>query len=79
MANMRRIFTDSLSVPKIIGIGPMKTIPPPFAFPFVLVEEKARRKIIKKTIIKPIMINVKPKKPTDVQSNNLFTKINTKK
>jgi hypothetical protein len=57
----------------------MKTIPPPFVFPFVLVEEKARRKITKKTIIKPIMINAKPKKPIDVQSNNLFTKINTKK
>ena len=79
MASMRRIFTDFLSVPKIIGIGPMKTIPPPFAFPFALVGENARRKVARKTIINPIMTNAKPKKPTDVQSTNLFTKINTKK
>ena len=79
MASMRRIFIDSLSVPTVIGIGPIKTTPPPFAFPFVLVEENAGRKVARRTIMNPMMTNVKPTMLTDVQSTNLFAKINTKK
>lgn len=36
MERIKRIFTDSLSVPKTIGNGPMIIAPPPFTLPFIL-------------------------------------------
>jgi len=73
IASIIRSFTDSLSVPKIIGNGPTKTMPPPFTFSFVFVEEKMSRKAARKTIMIPMISSRKPTTPSDVKSGNLFS------
>jgi hypothetical protein len=57
----RIIFTDSLSVPKIIGMGPMMMAPPPLTFPPLLLKplRKSRAKAIN-AIAKPTKTRVKP-------------------
>jgi len=57
----RIIFTDSLSVPKIIGIGPMMMAPPPRVFPSLLFKplRKSRTTAIK-AIAKPAKTKVRP-------------------
>jgi len=43
MDSITRIFTDSRSVPKIIGMGPISRMPPPRAFVPALADLVARR------------------------------------
>lgn len=55
-----KVFTVFLSVPKIIGIGPIMINPPPLVFPR---KRKPAKKIIiadMKVSMKPKMINAKP-------------------
>ncbi len=40
-ANITMFFTEFLSVPKIMGIGPIIITPAPFTFPFVELPEDA--------------------------------------
>jgi len=61
MDKTRIIFTDSLSVPKIIGMGPMMTAPPPRTFPPLLFKPlRKRRTTAIKAIAKPTKTRVKP-------------------
>ena len=59
--NRRSILTDSLSVPKTIGKGPMITAPPPLIFPFPLVVVKKRSMTAKKAMINPAKTKITPK------------------
>ena len=58
--NRRSILTDSLSVPKTIGKGPMITAPPPLIFSFPLVAVKNRRMTATKAIINPAKTKITP-------------------
>ena len=78
MESIRRTFTDSFSVQKIIGTGPMTTTPPPFASAFVFVERKANKIAAMKVIANPMMMSTNPNVLIEVQSNNLLLEINTK-
>jgi len=54
-------FTDSLSVPKIIGMGPMMTTPPPRTFPpLPLKPLRKSRTTATKAIARPTKTRVKP-------------------
>ena len=74
MASISMIFTDCLSVPKIIGNGPMRITPPPFIFPLFLLAERASRKVVTMMIMSPMTINKKPINPKASQSDNSFAK-----
>jgi hypothetical protein len=61
MDKTKIIFTDSLSVPKIIGIGPIMTTPPPLTLPFSLLAFFKKSRIIAIiTIAKPTKTKVEP-------------------
>jgi hypothetical protein len=61
IANNKIIFKDSLSVPNIIGIGPIIRMPPPLVFPFALFAlEKMSRITAKKATAKPTRIKANP-------------------
>ena len=72
----RRIFTDSLSVPMIMGNGPINMIPAPFVLGFVLATEMT---IDKKMSTNPIMINTKPTKAREAQSDICARQVKHKK
>ena len=59
--NRRSILTDSLSVPKTMGKGPMITAPPPLTFPFPLVVVKNRRMTATKAMVNPAKTRIAPK------------------
>jgi len=65
IVRVRRIFTDCLSVPMIMGIGPISIMPAPFVLAFVFVAEMA---IDRKMIMNPRMMNAKPITVRKVQS-----------
>ena len=75
-ARIRRILTDSLSVPKIIGIGPMSIIPALFVFRGDLATDIA---IDRKTIATPIMTIIAPARLSEDQSSNAFACLGTEK
>ncbi len=56
----RRIFTDSLSVPKIIGNGPIIRAPPPLTLLSFLKDFKNSMRVAMNVRKKPIRINVTP-------------------
>ena len=59
--NTRMILTDSLSVPKIMGIGPMMTAPPPLTLllpPFA--PDRTIRIIAMNATAKPMRISTMP-------------------
>jgi len=58
MDNRRRTLTNSLSVPKIMGKGPMITAPPPLNFPFMAV--MASRITATKAMAKPAKSRITP-------------------
>ncbi len=58
-ANAITIFTDFLSVPKIMGIGPIMITPAPFIFPFFRLPEDASIMAVIMTIT-PTMKRVIP-------------------
>lgn len=60
MDNRRRTLTDSLSVLKIIGKGPMITAPPPLTFPFPLVAVMTSRITATKAMTKPAKSKMTP-------------------
>ncbi len=58
-AKANAIFTDFLSVPKIMGIGPIMITPAPFIFPFFGLAEDASIMAVIMTIT-PTMKSVMP-------------------
>ena len=52
---IKSVFTVSLSVPKIIGTGPITTTPPPFTLPF-------RFEFLAKSHTTAIRVSAKPTK-----------------
>ena len=61
MESRRSILRDSLSVPKIIGKGPIITAPPPLTFPFSLVVVKNMRITATKAMRNPAKTKMTPK------------------
>jgi len=59
MESKRRIFTDSLSVPKIIGNGPIIMAPPPLTLPSLKAVKNNRMAAINVTK-KPVRIRMTP-------------------
>lgn len=57
MDSKRSVLTDSLSVPKIIGKGPIITAPPPLIFPLLRIFVKNRRTTAGKVIRNPAKIS----------------------
>ena len=60
MARPIRILIVSLSVPKIMGIGPIIRIPPPFVFPFKEMFLISRRSTAAKVTMNPKIMKVSP-------------------
>lgn len=56
----RIIFTDSLSVPKIIGNGPIIMAPPPLTLPLPLKAIKSNRMVAINVTKKPTRIRMMP-------------------
>lgn len=67
IVKMSRIFTDSLSVPMMMGKGPISMMPAPFALGFVLVIEMV---IERKMTAIPAMMKMMPISAREVQSGN---------
>lgn len=57
----KTVLTDSLSVPKIIGKGPMMMAQPPLTFPSPLMLERKSKKIATKMTSIPANIKAMPK------------------
>jgi hypothetical protein len=72
----RMILTDSLSVPIIMGNGPMIITPAPFVLGFVLIIEMA---IDRKMITIPVMMSITPISPRETQSDNCARQVKHKK
>lgn len=72
IVRMRRILTDSLSVPMTMGKGPIRIMPAPFVFVsvFALLLFLVEMAIEKNTIMIPAMIIAMPIKAREVQSGN---------
>jgi hypothetical protein len=70
------IFTDSLSVPMIMGNGPINMMPAPFVLGFVLATEMA---IDKKMSTNPKTINIKPMIVRKSQSDICVRQVKHKK
>jgi len=70
----RIVFMDSLSVPKIMGTGPIMMAPPPLTLPFPLfTPEKTSKSIAMKEMTKPKKIRVTPTFPRNSSAINTFT------
>lgn len=59
-ANMRRVLTVSLSVPRSIGIGPIIISPAPLVLPVVLAVLKTRRRTERNMMMNPKKMNANP-------------------
>lgn len=70
------ILTDSLSVPTIMGNGPMIITPAPFVLGFVLIIEIA---IDRKMITIPAMMSMTPISTREAQSDNCARQVKHKK
>jgi hypothetical protein len=70
------ILTDSLSVPMIMGNGPMSITPAPFVLGFVLIIETA---IDRKTITIPAIMSMTPIGTREAQSDNCARQVKHKK
>lgn len=57
----KTVLIDSLSVPKIIGIGPIIMAPPPLTFSPFLVFEMKRKRIAARVTSMPANIKAMPK------------------
>jgi hypothetical protein len=66
IVRIRRILTDSLSVPTVMGNGPISITPATFALCFILTVDII---MDRKTIANPMMINITPTRLSEVQSN----------
>jgi len=61
-ADIRKsILTDSLSVPKTIGKGPMIIAPPPLTFPFPFMVVQSRRITATKAMANPVKTRMAPR------------------
>ncbi len=60
MENSIRILMDSLSVPKMMGKGPMRTAPPPLILPRTLRDESMRRIAAMNVITNPVKTSKSP-------------------
>jgi len=57
----RAVLSDFLSVPKIMGIGPIIIAPPPVTFPVLSFFERTRRMVATIMISVPTSASVVPK------------------
>jgi len=57
----KSILTDSLSVPKTIGKGPIITAPPPLTFPFPFMVVKSKRITATKVKANPVKTRMTPR------------------
>ncbi len=64
-------FTESLSVPNIIGIGPISRTPAARVLPELRVERNARRIIAAKARTNPKMISMNPTSVTEGASKRI--------
>lgn len=60
MDSKRSVFTVSLSVPKIIGKGPIITAPPPLTFLSLFMAVKMKRMAAIKVMMKPAKTKIVP-------------------
>lgn len=72
MESNKIVLVDSLSVPKIIGKGPIIIAPPALTFFSLFILDIKRRSVTTRIIAIPVNINVIPKRRSVSASISLF-------